>query len=125
MIHRRHKKGTSDTPAEEVAIVHGSGNVFEDLGLPEPELWLAKADLTRVIEGIIKEREWTQRKAASVLGIATSDMSDLIRGKLKRFSLERLERFLIALDMDVRIQIAPRRARSKCAKLSVQLLASL
>ena len=125
MSPRRHDTGTSDTNAEEIAVVHSSWNVFEDLGLPDPDVRLAKAALSRVIDGIIKERGWTQRKAASVLGIATSDMSDLIRGKLARFSLERLERFLVALDMDVRIQIAPRRADSQHAAVSVQLLAAL
>src|SRR5450432_3260020 len=115
MTTKRRKTATTDTDAEDITFVIGSGNVFEDLGLPDPELRLAKVELTYVIEGIIKERGWTQRKAASILGIATSDMSDLANGKLKRFSLERLERFLVALDMDVVIQVAPRKAHSNRA----------
>ena len=110
---------------DDTSITPGSGNVFEDLGLPDADIHLAKLDLSRVIEDIMKAREWTQKKAASVLGIATSDMSDLIRGKLARFSLERLERFLVALDMDVRIQVAPRKKRSKAPRVSVQRLERL
>ena len=121
----RNKRTTGKASAMDTTIVVGSGNVFEDLGLPDPEVRLAKVDLARVIEAIIKERDITQRQAAALLGIAASDMSDLLRGKLARFSLERLERFLLALDMDVRIQVAPRRPRSKNARLSVQLLAAL
>ncbi len=125
MSPRRQRAAPDDTDRQKIGIVQSSGNVFQDLALPEADVRLAKAELSRVIEGIVKDRGWTQRKAASVLGIATSDMSDLIRGKLARFSLERLERFLVALDMDVRIQIAPKRSGSKRAAVSVQLLASL
>ena len=122
MTTKRRKTAKPDTEADDITFVVGSGNIFRDLGLPDPELRLAKADLTHVIEAIIRERGWTQRKAASVLGIATSDMSDLANGKLKRFSLERLERFLVALDMDVVIQIAPRPAHSKHPALSVHVV---
>jgi len=51
-------------------------------------------------------------------------VSDLVRGKLARFSQERLERLLIALDMDVRIQVAPRKGRSRRANLRVELVES-
>ena len=112
------------TAVDDSTIFVGSGNVFQDLELSDPDVRLAKVVITRIIEGIITSREWTQRKAASVLGIATSDMSDLMNGKLKRFSLERLERFLVALDMDVRIRIAPRKARSRQPTMSVHLVAS-
>ena len=86
-------------------IQSGSGNVFEDLGLPHPAERLAKAELARVIRTIVKEKTWTQRRAAAALGIAPPDMSDLMRGKLARFSqVIRLERFLNALDMDIHIR---------------------
>lgn len=120
----RRRKVVSAEAKEAVTFVESSRNVFEDLGLSNPEERRAKAELSRVIHQIIRDRGWTQRKAATVLGIATSDMSDLIRGKLRRFSQERLERFLNALDMDVRIQVAPRPAWKQRAGVSVQLLAT-
>jgi predicted XRE-type DNA-binding protein len=107
----------------DIAIDVSSGNVFEDLGLPNAGDRLAKAELARVIRGIIKEKNWTQREAADVLGIAAPDVSDLMRGKLARFSQERLERFLNALDMDVHIQVGPRAAGKKHASVTVQLVA--
>ena len=109
---------------DEVTIEASSGNVFQDLGLPNAGERLAKAELARVIRGIIKDKNWTQRRAAEVLAIAAPDVSDLMRGKLARFSQERLERFLNALDMDVHIQVGPRAAGKKHASVTVQFVAS-
>lgn len=109
---------------EHVEIEAGSGNVFEDLGLSDAGERLAKAELARVIRHIVKEKGWTQRRAADVLGIAPPDVSDLMRGKLARFSQERLERFLNALDMDVHIRVGPRAAGKKQANVTVELVAA-
>ena len=108
---------------EQIAIEASSGNVFEDLGLPDADERLAKAELARVIRNIVKDKKWTQRRAAGVLGIAPPDVSDLMRGKLARFSQERLERFLNALGMDVHIRIGPRAAGKKHANVTVELVA--
>lgn len=109
---------------EPIEIHESSGNVFEDLGLPNASERLAKAELARLIRQVIKEKSWTQRRAADVLGIAPPDVSDLMRGKLARFSQERLERFLNALDMDVRIQVGPRRPGKKHAGVTVEFIAA-
>ena len=107
---------------EKIEIESSSGNVFEDLGFPDAAERLAKAELARVARKIIKERNWTQAHAAEVLGIATSDMSDLIRGKLARFSQERLARFLNSLDMDITIQVSPRVEGHGRAGITVELV---
>jgi predicted XRE-type DNA-binding protein len=108
--------------AKPIGIEPSTGNVFEDLGLPEAAERLAKAELARVIRKIVGDKGWTQRRAAQVLGIAPPDVSDLMRGKLARFSQERLERFLNALDMDVRIQVGPKRRGKKHASVTVELV---
>ena len=108
---------------EPIEIEASSGNVFEDLGLPDAGERLARAELARVIRKIVKDKNWTQRRAADVLGIAPPDVSDLMRGKLARFSQERLERFLNALDMDVHIRVGPRAAGKKQANVTVELVA--
>ena len=107
-----------------IAIEASSGNVFEDLGLPDAGERLAKAGLARVIRRIVKDKHWTQRRAADVLGVAPPDVSDLMRGKLARFSQERLERFLNALGMDVHIRVGPRAAGKKQASTTVELVAT-
>jgi len=80
---------------ESEAEVHDStGNIFEDMGMPNPGERLAKAELARVIRQIVKERGLTQSEAAALLGLKQPDVSDLMRGKLARFSMERLDRSL-------------------------------
>ena len=75
--------------------VHDStGNIFEDMGMTNPGERLAKAELARVIRKIVKERGLTQSEAAALLGLKQPDVSALMRGKLARFSMERLERSL-------------------------------
>lgn len=110
--------------SESPAIEQSSGNVFQDLGFFDAAERLAKAELARVVRRVVLERNWTQRRAAAALGVSAPDVSDLMRGKLARFSQERLERFLIALDMDVRIQVAPRKPRAKRGQLRVELVES-
>lgn len=105
--------------AERIEIEPGSGNVFEDLALPDASERLAKAELARIARKIITGRSWTQRQAAAALNIAAPDVSDLMRGKLARFSQERLARFLNALDMDICIQVRPRAPGKEQADITV------
>jgi predicted XRE-type DNA-binding protein len=101
--------------------VESSGNVFADLGLPNPEEMLAKAELAIKIAEILRRRRLTQVQAAEVLGVDQPKVSALIRGRLSGFSIERLLRFLLLLGTDVSITIMPReplrsRPRAKSAK---------
>ena len=86
-------------------VTVGSGNVFEDLGYRDPEEAKAKANLAWYISSVIKQRGLTQVEAAEILGIDQPKVSNLVRGKLRDFSLERLIRFVIALGNDVRIEV--------------------
>jgi predicted XRE-type DNA-binding protein len=92
-----------DKVSPEVTI--GSDNVFADLGLENAEEMLVKAKLARQIYIAITERQLSQTEAAKILGIDQPKVSNLINGKLAAFSIERLFRFLNALDRDVEITI--------------------
>jgi predicted XRE-type DNA-binding protein len=72
--------------------VHSSGNVFIDLGFPPDEAAILqmRADLMADLRKFIKAKRLTQAKAAEMLGVSQSRVSDLIRGKWERFSLEML-----------------------------------
>ncbi len=70
-------KTTTDEPGH---IERGSGNVFADLGIPNPDLALAKAELVRRIRDVIAERKLTQAKAAELLGLDQPKVSTLVRG---------------------------------------------
>ncbi|MGH9817994.1 MAG: helix-turn-helix domain-containing protein [Candidatus Acidiferrales bacterium] len=89
--------------------VTGSGNVFADLGFPDAEEMLAKAELAQKITTIIERRRLTQMRAAEVLGVDQPKISALKRGRLSGFSLERLVRSLILLGRDVEIVVRKRR----------------
>ncbi len=73
-------------------IVNSSGNVFIDLGYSPDEAAILqmRADLMADIRKWIKTKRLTQAKSAEILGISQSRVSDLIRGKWERFSLEML-----------------------------------
>ena len=96
-----------------------TGNVFEDLGLADSGELMAKAKLAAQISSIIQHRHLTQAAAAEVLGISQPRVSDLIRGRLDRFSLASLLHFLLALDRDVEIVVRKKPRSRKQAHLSV------
>jgi predicted XRE-type DNA-binding protein len=107
------KEAVPESPPE---FTVSSGNVFADLGLPDADELLAKSELVHQITGLIGSRKLTQKAAAAVLGTTQPIVSDLIRRRLDRFSLERLFGFLNRLDRDVQIIIRPKpRSRSAAA----------
>ncbi|MEA5575337.1 helix-turn-helix transcriptional regulator [Anabaena sp. UHCC 0451] len=93
---------------ENIEIQTSSGNVFADLGLPNSDEMLAKAELARKISQAISAHGLTQMEAAELLGIDQPKVSALIRGKLTGFSLERMFRFLNAFGSDVEITVKPK-----------------
>lgn len=92
----------------DVTTVGPSDNLFAALELPDADEWLAKAELARAIQKQIERRRLTQIQAAVALGGAQSDISNLARGRLAGYSMERLYRFLNALGQDVRIVVQPK-----------------
>ncbi len=90
-----------------VKVELSSGNVYADLGLPNADEHLAKADLVIRVYEIITKRGLTQRDAARLLGIDQPKVSALLRGKFDGFSTDRLFRFLNRLGQDVTIVITP------------------
>lgn len=99
--------------SDDFKIVEGSGNVFADLGLSNPEERLTKADLAMQIAGGIRARRLTQAKAAALFGIDQPKISRLLRGQLSGFSTERLIHFLTLLGQDVVIVVKPATPHSR------------
>jgi predicted XRE-type DNA-binding protein len=97
----------------------GNRNVFKDLGIPRAGEHLVKAKLVFKIDAIMKQRRLKQAAAADLLGIRQPDVSKMLRGEFRQFSVERLLRFLVALDQNVEIIVKPRRSRSEPAALHV------
>jgi predicted XRE-type DNA-binding protein len=103
------EEGRTEMKKNKVRVKEGSGNVFADLGFPNPDRELLKARLTLEIYRIIKNRGLTQAKAGAILGIKQPHVSSLMRGQSGNFSVERLMDFLTALGQDVEITVRPTR----------------
>ena len=75
-------------------IEPGSGNVFGDLGRPEAEAQLLKAEQVSRIDALIRRRGISQTEAGRLLGLSQPDVSRLVRGDFRKYSLERLSHWL-------------------------------
>ena len=95
--------------SKKIRTKKSSGNVFADLGLPNPEQELLKAHLTLQIYRIVKERGLTQAQAGEILGIKQPHVSTLMRNRAGNFSVGRLMEFLNRLGQDVQITVKPTR----------------
>jgi predicted XRE-type DNA-binding protein len=88
------------------ADVHpSSGSVFEDLRVDGAAEALAKSQLAALIAQALRERGLTQTSCAKLLGIDQPKVSELMRGRLTRFSTERFLTFLTRLGRDVEIVV--------------------
>ena len=113
---------TTRPKGTDMSIEDGSGNVFADLALPDAEERMAKALLARTIKQILVQRNWTQAAGAKAVGFAPSDMSDIVRGKLAKFSIDRLESAILDLGMDIHIRVEPKRSTALRGHVSVELV---
>ena len=94
-------------------ITKGSGNVFADIGIENPEEWQGKAQLAAEILNVINQRRWTQTEAANYLGIKQVEVSNIKRGQFDRFTIDRLMQYLMKLERDVQIMVKPRNDHQK------------
>jgi len=90
-------------------VFPSSGNVFADLGLPDPDVRMAKALLAQAIRARIKEYGLNQTQAAERLGITQARVSEIMNGKVGKTSYDLLLNYLNTLQCDVEITIVPRR----------------
>lgn len=105
--------------SEPVEHEKSSGNVFADIGLPDAADHLVKAKLVFKIDALMQERRLKQSDAAVLLGVKQPDISRMLHGDFRQFSVERLMRFLVALGQDVEIVVRPHTSSSRVAELQV------
>src|SRR6266849_9539840 len=87
--------------------------------IPNADEHLVKAQLVFKIDTIMKDRGLKQVEAADLFGVRQPDVSKMLRGEFRQFSVERLLRFLVALDQDVEIIVKPHRGRNNAPALQV------
>jgi predicted XRE-type DNA-binding protein len=93
--------------SDDLTITRGSGNVFDDLALPNPEEHRLKAHLALAIANVLDSRGLSQTATAELLGITQPDVSNIVRGRLHRFSIERLLAFVRTLGSDIEVKVSP------------------
>lgn len=103
-----------------IRVTVGSANIFADVNLPNPDEWLAKAELARRISDLIGERGLSQRQAAALLGVKQPQVSAVMRGLLEGFTTDRLFRFLNKLGQEIKIVVHPAAKEKKRGSISVE-----
>jgi predicted XRE-type DNA-binding protein len=89
-------------------IRHGTKNVFADLGFPDAETHLLKAELVRRLQGVVEDQQLTQTEAARITGVSQPDLSRMLKGHYRDISVERILRMLVKLGCEVDIVVKPR-----------------
>ncbi len=91
---------------EEIELYEGSGNVFADIGLPDPDGRLVRAQIGVEVLKILQSRKLKQREIADLLGIKQAEVSHLMNGHFNRFTTDKFLDFLKRLDQKVIIQVS-------------------
>ena len=94
-------------PKSKIEFHESSGNVFADLGLPDAEEMLLKSQIVVELHRMMKQRKLTQTAAAKLIGIAQPDLSNILRGRFRGYSVEWLMRMLTAFGQDIDIVVRP------------------
>ena len=102
-----------------IEIEQSTGNVYADLGVEEADEMLVKAQLASKIGDIIDDRNWSQQKAADVLGISQPKLSKMLRGQFRGISEAKMLDCLARLGSDVQIVIGPNKQVTSMGKVTV------
>lgn len=101
-----------NSAGEVVEYTIGSDNVFADLDLPDADELLLKSQLISQISTLVQERGWNQAQAAAHTGLTQPKVSNLLRGRIGGFSVEKLFEVLNRLGCDVEVRVTPRKAKT-------------
>lgn len=104
------------------AVEHGTGNVFADLGVPEPESQFLKSQLVARLAAVLKDQGLTQADAAQRVGVSQPDISRLLRGQFRDISVERLFGMLVRLGCAVEVVVRPARGGVSAVPISVEVI---
>ena len=103
-------------------ITPGSGNVFADIGMPDPEGHAFKAGLVSLMGELIAERGMKKKDVAELWQVDPADVSHVLRGRFRDFSIDRLFRFILALNQDVEVKVKPRARNRRSGRLTLRPL---
>lgn len=103
----RKSSGSAKKQISDSGFITSSGNVFVDLGFAgeQAENLLARTKLMVAVKEIIRESNWTQSDAAQMLRVNQSRISDLMTGKIEKFSVDMLMKWLDRLGRRVNVTV--------------------
>ena len=98
--------------ARGIQVTHGSDNVFKDVGFATEEAANLKvrADLLLDLRQHIQVRGWTQAEAAAFFDETQPRISNLLKGEISRFSIDKLINMLARAGIRVRLETEPQAA---------------
>lgn len=113
------KQKTFEEELTDTNIEIGTGSIYEDLGLKNYKEMETKSNLVIEIGKVIKKRKLTQTQAAEILGISQPKLSELLNGRFRGYSVERLIHFLNELgqDVDIVVRAKPRNRSKACVNV--------
>lgn len=93
---------------KKIELYQGVSNIFADLGLPDAETHMLKAEIVTELYRLTLERKLNQSEAGHLMGLSQPEVSRMFKGTFREYSVERLMSFLTAFDRDVEIVSRPR-----------------
>lgn len=88
-----------------IEMERSSGNLFEDMGVPDAENMKLRAELIVEIRRTMEEKGWNQTEAAKHLGVSRTRLNDILRGRLEKVTIDRLVTMLAAVGRHVRVTV--------------------
>lgn len=109
------KEKTYDEEIADTRVEIGTGSVYADLGFKNHEEMETKSNLVIEIGKAIKKKKLTQTQAAEIIGISQPKLSELLSGRFRGYSVERLIHFLNELgqDVDIVVKSKPRNRKGR------------
>ena len=104
--------------ARKIQVEAGSDNIFADLGLPDAETHLLKAQIVSEIYRLTTQRKLTQAQAGKRMGISQPEVSRMFRGNFREYSVDRLMGLLTSFDRDVEIVVRPHQKSGRTGRIT-------
>lgn len=92
---------------DDFELVHGSGNVFADFGLPDADMRQLRASLAAEIIKTLDSEGLSTRAAQQRTGCPAADFSRIRNAKLKGMTADRLMTILHRLNRQVHVSVTP------------------
>jgi predicted XRE-type DNA-binding protein len=105
---------------DDIAIQRGTQNVFADLGFPDPDTHLLKAQLVSRMQDVLQDKKLTQAEAGRIMGISQPDVSRILKGQFRDISVERIMRMLTRIGCEVDIVVKPQGSQPPYAAIHLE-----